>query len=174
MWEIYGKENQPYRGALLDLPEGCGFCIETTIGRIKENILPLEGHKFALSMVDYINHADAVATEKPLDQFTRKARHFEFEKEARLVAWPTSKDIVFSYRHEQSSVNDVGQVSPSIKDINGFVSKVIFSPGMPDACVDAVTQVCRAQGLTCDMVKSALDGKPLLDIYGYLAANHSP
>ncbi|MCY1457110.1 hypothetical protein D9M71_743710 [compost metagenome] len=122
-------------------------------------------------MVEYINHSDASATENPLHQFTRKARHFEFEKEMRLIAWPTREDIVFSYKFEQSSVNDVGQVSPSIKDINRFISRIIFSPGMPDDCVGAVTQVCRAQGLTCDMVKSGLDEKPLVDLYGYLATN---
>lgn len=171
MWEIYGKEKHPYRGSLFDLPEGSGFCIETTIGRLKENILPLEGHKFALSMVDYINHSDASATENPLHQFTRKARYFEFEKEVRLIAWPDREDIVFSYKFEQSSVNDVGQVSPSIKSMNRFISRIIFSPGMPDDCVGAVTQICRAQGLTCDMAKSGLDEKPLLDVYGYLAAN---
>jgi hypothetical protein len=171
MWEIYGKEKHPYHGSLFDLPEGSGFCIETTIGRLKENVIPLEGHKFALSMVEYINHSDASATKNPLHQFTRKARHFEFEKEVRLIAWPTREDIVFSYKFEQSSVNDVGQVSPSIKDINRFISRIIFSPGMPDDCVGAVTQVCRAQGLTCDMVKSGLDDKPLVDLYGYLAAN---
>jgi hypothetical protein len=171
MWEIYGKEKLPYCGSLFDLPEGSGFCIETTIGRIKENILPIEGHKFALSMVDYINHSDALATENPLHQFTRKARHFEFEKEVRLIAWPTREDIVFSYKFAQSSVNDVAQVSPSIKDMNRFISRIIFSPGMPDDCVEAVTQVCRGQGMTCDMVKSAMDEKPLLDVYGYMTAN---
>ena len=170
MWEIYGKDEHPYRGSLFDLPEGSGFCIETSVGRIKENVLPLDGYRFALSMVDYINHSDASATENPLHQFTRKARHFEFEKEMRLIAWPTRKNIIFSYKFEQSSVNDVGQVSPSIKDMNRFISKIIFSPGMPEECAGAVTQVCRAQGLTCDMVKSGLDEKPLVDLYGYLAA----
>ncbi|QJC81281.1 hypothetical protein [Pseudomonas umsongensis] len=174
MWEIYGKEKHPYRGSLFDLPEGSGFCIETTVARLKENVLLLEGHKFALSMVDYINHSDASATENPLHQFTRKARHFEFEKEVRLIAWPTSEDIVFSYKFEQSSVNDVGQVSPNIKDMNRFISRIIFSPGMPDDCVEAVTQVCRAQGLICNMDKSALDEKPMLDVYGYLAAYPKP
>lgn len=171
MWEIYGKEKHPYCGSLFNLPEGSGFCIETTIGRLKENVLPLEGYKFTLLMVDYINHAGASATENPLHQFTRKARHFEFEKEVRLIAWPTREDIVFSYKFEQSSVNVVGQVSPSIKDMNRFISRIIFSPGMPDDCVGAVTQVCRSQGLTCEMAKSGLDEKPLLDVYGYLAAN---
>lgn len=171
MWEIYGKEKHQYRGSLFDLPVGSGFCIETTIGKLKENLLPLEGYKFALSMVDYINHSDAESTEIPLHQFTRKARHFEFEKEVRLIAWPTREDIVFSYKFEQSSVNDVAQVSPSIKDMNRFVSRIIFSPGMPDDCMDAVTQTCRAQGLTCDMVKSGLDEKPLLNVYDYLTAN---
>lgn len=171
MWKIYGNEKHPYRGSLFDLPEGSGFCIETTIGRLKENVLPLEGYKFALSAVDYINHAEASATENPLHQFTRKARYFEFEKEVRLIAWPDRKDIVFSYKFEQSSVNDVSQVSPRIKDMNRFISRIIFSPGMPDDCVAAVTQVCRAQGLTCAMAKSGLDDKPLLDVYGYLGLN---
>lgn len=171
MWEIYGKEKHLYRGSFFDLPVGSGFCIETTIGRLKENLLPLEGHKFALSMVDYINHSDAEATENPLHQFTRKARHFEFEKEARLIAWPTKEDIVFSYKFEKSSINDVTKVSPSIKDMNRFISRIIFSPGMPDDCMDAVTQTCRAQGLTCDMVKSGLDEKPLLNVYDYLIVN---
>jgi hypothetical protein len=121
-----------------------------------------------------IHHSDALATENPLHQFTRKARHFEFEKEVRLIAWPTSEDIVFSYKFEQSSVNDVGQVSPNIKDMNRLISRIIFSPGIPDDCVEAVTQVCRAQSLTCDMVKSALDEKPMLDVYGYLAAYPKP
>lgn len=174
MWEIYGKEKHSYSGSLFDLPEGSGFCIETTIGRLKENLLPLEGHKFALSMVDYINHSDASATENPVHQFTRKARHFEFEKEVRLIAWPTRENIVFSYKFAQSNVNDVGQVSPSIKDMNKFISKIIFSPGMTDDYAGAVTQICRAQGLTCDMVKSALDEKPMQDVYGYLAANPKP
>ncbi|MNG19550.1 hypothetical protein D3C84_1037180 [compost metagenome] len=110
-----------------------------------------------------------MATENPLHQFTRKARHFEFEKEARLIAWPTEEDIVFSYKYEQSSVNDVDKVSPGIKDLNSFISKIIFSPGMPDACVEAVTRVCRTEGLTCDMVKSGLEEEPLVDIHGYLA-----
>jgi len=138
--------------------------------RLKENILPLEGHKFALTMVDYINHSDASATENPLHQFTRKARHFEFEKEMRLIAWPTKENIVFSYKFNKSSINELNNVTPSIKDMNKFISKIIFSPEMPDNCVRAVTQLCRAQGLTCDMVKSALDGKPILDIYGYLGS----
>lgn len=171
MWEIYGKEKSPYYGSQFVLPEASGFCIETTIGRLKENILPLEGYEFALSTVEYINHSDASATENPLHQFTRKARHFEFEKEVRLIAWPTREDIVFSYKFEQSSVNNVGQVSPSIKDINRFISRIIFSPGMPDDCMRAVTQVCRAQGLTCEMVKSGLDDRPLVDLYGYLTAS---
>lgn len=169
MWEIYGKDKHPYHGSLFYLPKGSGFCIETTVGRIKENILPLDGHKFALSMVDYINHSDASVTANPLHQFTRKARHFEFEKEMRLIAWPTREDIVFSYKFEQSSVNEIGQVNPSIKDINRFISKIIFSPGMTDDCTAAVTQICRAHGLTCEIVKSGLDEKPLLDIYDILA-----
>lgn len=170
MWEIYGKEKHPYNGSLFDLPAGSGFCIETTTGRLKENILPPEGHKLALSTIEYVNHSDASATEDPLHQFTRKARHFEFEKEMRLIAWPTKNDIVFSYKFNKSSVNELNHVSPSIKDMNRFISKIIFSPGIPDDCVRAVTQICRAQGLTCEMVKSALDGKPLLDIYGYLGS----
>lgn len=167
MWEIYGKRRETYSGSLLCLPENSGFCIEMTIGSVVDNVVLPQGYEFALSSVEYVDHSSAVITDNPLDPFTRKARHFEFEKEARLIAWPTGKDIVFSYRHEQSSINDLPWISPEIKDVNNLITRIIFAPGTPDDVAQRVTQICRSQGITCDMVRSVLDEDPILDFYGW-------
>lgn len=126
MWEIYGKGKDRYAGTLLNLPAGSGFCIETTVEKIQENLVLSADYNFVLSEVDYINHLEESPFENPMAQFSSKARHFEFEKEIRLIAWPKRDGIIFSYKYGMSTTNDEKTISPKIKDLNSFISKVIF------------------------------------------------
>lgn len=137
MWQLYGSS-----GAGCRHPEPCikcskslgrSMCVETTVGALIENLEVPPEYGILARKVEYIDHNKEFFDEEDIAirPLFAKALHFSYENEFRILLWPKEKDIKFSYKYKQSSVNDVQSVLVPIKDLNAVIKRITLSPLPP-------------------------------------------
>lgn len=197
MWQLYGSSGANCRHEVgcneCQKSLGMSICLETTLGAVLENIELNDGYNLIVRKIEYLDHEKMRFDERDmvLRPFFSKALHFSYENELRFMLFPDRKDIKFSYKYNQSEVNEVGSVAVSVKNMKGLVNKIILSPlpfkkqeqierihmeryetalGLPAALANEtlrarVHALCKKHNLEPVIVDSALNNVGARDIY---------
>lgn len=134
MWQLYGSSGSNCRHDV-----GCtecaktlgdSVCIETTIGAVEDSLEMKDGYHLSIRKVEYLDHRESVFEESEMvyRPFFSKALHFGYENEIRFMLWPNRKNINFSYKFNQSTVNNIHSEQLRITNLESFIGKVILSP----------------------------------------------
>jgi len=112
---------------------GNSVCIETTAGAILDSLELAEGYNLTIQKVEYIDHRTSHFHKDDLAMrpYFSKALHFSYENEVRFMLWPERRDIKFSYKCNQSTVNNHPNQQLRLKDINSFIHRIILAPPPP-------------------------------------------
>lgn len=199
MWLLYGTSGANCRHEIgcaeCERTLGMSVCIETTLGAVLDSLELNNDYALSVQKVEYLDHRHTVFEDQDLmiKPFISKALHFSYENEVRLLLWPTRKNIVFSYKHNESTKNNVESVSLPIKNMEAFLGKVILSPlsfriqkgvsnrhlesfksalGLPEALSNvnlrsAVEALCSEHGVSVDVVDSDLNQVSTKDLYTF-------
>jgi hypothetical protein len=199
MWQLYGSSGSSCRhgAACVECSKTLGnsVCIETTVGSIMDSLEMKEDYNFSVRKVEYLDRrasrfADGDMTIRP---FFSKALHFSYENEVRFMLWPDRKDIMFSYKYNQSTVNDIQNEALKIKNMQRFIGRIILSPlpfkkandirmrhmdryksalGLEDELSNSdlkikVLSLLRVNGLDVNVIDSDLNQVSVTDCYTY-------
>ncbi len=141
MWELYGRD----RNATV--------AIQTTAKIIQESIkkeCPSPSamtpfHGLIIKNVAYQEADEPLKVMRYEDCFFRKRRHFQFEKEVRILLNTYDK-------HSPSLDTPVGHLLKA--DINQLVTKILVHPDCDDWFLDVVTSVVKKYGVKVKVVVS--------------------
>ena len=134
MWQLYGSSGSNCRhdAGCTECAKTLGdsVCIETTIGSVQDSLEIKEGYNFSIREVEYLDHRESVFEDGDMvyRPFFSKALHFSYENEIRFMLWPDRKGINFSYKFNQSAINNIRSEQLSITNLESFIGKVILSP----------------------------------------------
>lgn len=137
MWQLYGSSGSNCRHdkGCLECADTLGnsVCIETTAGAILDSLELAEGYNITVQKVEYLDHQTSHFHENDLAMrpYFSKALHFSYENEVRFMLWPERNDIKFSYKHNQSTINNQPNQQLRLKDLNSFIRRVILAPPPP-------------------------------------------
>ncbi|MGB5954200.1 hypothetical protein [Pseudomonas sp.] len=137
MWQLYGSSgsNCRHENGCQECAKTLGnsVCIETTVGAIVDNLELAKGYNLTIQKIEYLDHRTSHFHESDLIMrpYFSKALHFSYENEVRFMLWPESNDIRFSYKYNQSTVNDQHSQQLKIKDLNSFIHRVVLAPPPP-------------------------------------------
>ncbi|SDY38632.1 hypothetical protein [Pseudomonas sp. NFACC08-1] len=134
MWQLYGSSGSNCRHDV-----GCtecaktlgeSVCIETTIGSLEDSLELKDGYNLSVQKIEYLDHRKSVFEDSDMicRPFFSKAMHFSYENEIRFMLWPDRNDINFSYKFNQSTINNIPSVQLNITDLESFIGKIILSP----------------------------------------------
>nr|WP_294976491.1 hypothetical protein [uncultured Pseudomonas sp.] len=204
MWQLYGSSGANCRHEVgcteCERTLGMSVCIETTLGAVLDNLELTEDYNLTIGKVEYLDHRNTVFEDQDLitKPFFSKALHFSYENEIRFMLWPTRKDIIFSYKHNESTTNEDYHISLPIKSMEGFLGKVILSPlpfkvqkkiskrqfenfksdlGLPEALSNStlrnmVNNLCNKHGISINVVDSDLNQVSTKDLYTFMDGQH--
>lgn len=137
MWQLYGSSgsNCRHKAGCKECASTLGnsVCIETTVGNIADHLALPEDHNLTIKKVEYIDHHSTHfhMQDMTMRPYFSKALHFSYENEVRFMLWPESKDIKFSYKHNQSTTNDIHSHQLKITNLEKFISRIILAPPTP-------------------------------------------
>lgn len=134
MWQLYGSSGSNCRhdAGCKECIKTLGetVCIETTIGSLVDSLELKDGYNISVQKIEYLDHRKSVFEDSDMicRQFFSKAMHFSYENEIRFMLWPERSDINFSYKFNQSTINNITSVQLNITDLESFIGKIILSP----------------------------------------------
>ncbi|OMQ27319.1 hypothetical protein BMI79_03065 [Serratia oryzae] len=150
MWSLYGEGKN-------------AVCIFTTEDKLESQVQKNQDiDKLIVKPVTYINHENAQFDSDPLTPFTAKSLPFTFEKEVRLIAYHSQKNI------ESKVKNDKPGVALSINSLSQFIDKLVVSPNSYSWFIDSVKKLCLERDLNVEVRKSSLCKKRFTDIFDVL------
>lgn len=200
MWQLYGSSGSNCRHAdgciECEKTHGMSVCVESTVGAVLDSLEMNEDYNLSIQKVEYLDHRHTVFEDHDLlsKPFFSKAMHFSYENEVRFLLWPDKKNIKFSYKYQQSSINELKNIELRIKDISSFIGKVILSPlpfkkakaihnhhmknhqsplGLQEALSNVdlrnrIEKLCTQKGLNIEISDSDLNQTPTVDCYTYM------
>lgn len=134
MWQLYGSSGSNCRhdAGCTECAKTLGdsVCIETTIGSVEDSLVVKDRYNLSIRKIEYINHRESVFEDSDMvyRPFFSKALHFSYENEIRFMLWPNRKDIIFSYKFDQSTTNNIHSEQLEITNLESFIDKIILSP----------------------------------------------
>lgn len=143
MWQLYGSSgsNCRHENGCQECANTLGksVCIETTAGAVVDNLEIAEGYNLTINKIEYLDHRISQFHEDDLVMrpYFSKALHFSYENEVRFMLWPDSNKIKFSYKHNQSTINDQHYQQLRIKDLNSLIHRIILAPPPPSKISNA-------------------------------------
>ncbi|WP_323145772.1 hypothetical protein [Pseudomonas marginalis] len=134
MWQLYGSSGSNCRhdAGCMECAKTLGdsVCIETTVGSVEDSLELRDGYNLSVQNIEYLDHRKSVFEDSDMiyRPFFSKALHFSYENEIRFMLWPDRNDIKFSYKLNQSTINNVPSVQLHITNLESFIGKIILSP----------------------------------------------
>ena len=206
MWQLYGSSGSNCRHAdgceECEKTQGMSVCIESTVGAVLDSLEMNENYNLSIQKIEYLDHRHTVFEDQDLlsRPFFSKAMHFSYENEVRFLLWSDRKDINFSYKYQQSSINDIKNVELRIKNMNSFIGKIILSPppfkkakkiqdhhmekyqstlGLQEALSNEelrskIKKLCDQKNISVEIFDSDLNRTSTTDFYTYIDNAHHP
>ena len=139
------------------------LCIFTTTDNLKSAIKPIDSFtNVETHPVSYIKHGSVDLWGDPIAPFLSKSMPYTFEREYRVIAWNSHKDL-----YKQRLNSDKGMLLPV--RLETLIEKVVLSPFATEAFKNQVIDFCLAHSLQVQIVDSELKNMPVRDIYDALA-----
>lgn len=138
MWKLYAHSNE-------------AVCVQTTFNKLERSV----SEHANLGSVKYIDYdKNWIPENSYFYPFIYKRKSFEHEKEIRAIIDTSDLDEL-KFQGEIMA----GYWQPV--DLNYLITKIYVAPDSPEWFYNLTKSICLKYGLTCEIIKSPLDGTPI-------------
>ena len=138
MWQIFTKNQE-------------GLAIQSTIGRLKEALLPEKHTEQYIGEVNYIDYKkEYIPFDDAFFPFLFKRKSFQYEREIRIISDVTSQNL---------TINDGLKINI---DINKLIEKIYIHPKSENWYKKLVIEVVSKLGFDLEIEKSDLESDILI------------
>lgn len=138
MWQIFTKNNE-------------GLAIQSTVGRLKEALLPEKNSEQYIGEVNYIDYKkEYIPFEDAFFPFLFKRKSFQYEREVRIITNVT---------HQNIALNDGLKIHV---DVNKLIEKIYIHPKSENWYKKLVIELVTKLGFDIEIEKSDLESDILI------------
>jgi len=138
MWQIFTKNNE-------------GLAIQSTVGRLKEALLPEKNYEQYIGEVNYIDYKkEYIPFDDTFFPFLFKRKSFQYEREVRIITDVTDKNVV---------LNDGLKIHV---DVNKLIEKIYIHPKSENWYKKLVIELVTKLGFDIEIEKSDLESDILI------------